>query len=112
MATIPVRGSRRTGGHPRMHGVDQELQVLDAGVGRDTVAEVEDVPRAAAGSAQDVARALAHEPGRTEQQGRLEVALNAAVMADARPRLVQVDAPVQRDYVGASASDRLEQMRR
>src|SRR5204863_3004187 len=85
--------------------------ILHARLGRYAVAEVEDVAGPAAGPPQHVARALADQIRRTEEDRRLEVALDAAVAADARPRLVELNAPVDRDQVGTRARDGFEQMR-
>src|SRR5256885_14116854 len=111
MQRMPVAGSRDTRGDPRMHGLDEQLEILPACLGRPAMAEVEDVSGPAAGPPQHVARALADQVRRTEKDRGLEVALDAAVPADARPRLVELNAPVDRDQVGSRARDGFAQMR-
>src|SRR4029077_17112757 len=97
MQRTPVSGDIR--GHPRMHGLDQELEVLDARRWRDAVSEVEDVPRPPVGATQDVHRAGANHVCGTQQHSRVEVALHPAAKADAPPPLIEVDVPVERHDV-------------
>jgi hypothetical protein len=47
-------------------GLDEQLQILDAGFRKDTVTEVEDVTGTPLCSAQNITRALADEVGRAE----------------------------------------------
>jgi len=44
---MAVDGSRDTRGHPRVHGLDQELEVFDSSFRKNAVPEVEDVAWAA-----------------------------------------------------------------
>src|SRR5690242_16407509 len=92
-----------------MHGLDEQLKVLDARVGRDAMPEVEDVSQPSVGAAQDVDRARADHAGRPKQHSRVEVALQAAFEPDALPPLIEVDAPVERHDVRAGRGDELEQ---
>src|SRR6058998_2394782 len=111
MHRIPVVGSRDTSRHPRMHRLDQELKILDAGLGQDAVAEIEDVTRSPRGATQDVARTLDHEPGRSEKHGGVEIALRTALESKAAPTLVERNPPVEGDDVRAGVDDRLQQGR-
>src|SRR5467141_1950136 len=109
MQRMPVDGSADMRGDPGVNGLDQQLQILDAGFRKYTVAEVEDVARTAPGSAQHIARALADKVGRPEQDRGVEVALDAVVVTDATPSFVELDSPVEGDDVRTGFGDRLEQ---
>src|SRR5436305_10449981 len=111
MQRMPVADSRDTRGDPRMHGLDEQLEILHACLGRHAMAEVEDVAGPAAGPPQHVACALADQTRRTEEDRGLEVALDDAVAADARPRLVELNTPVDRDQVGTRPRDGFEKVR-
>ena len=76
------------------------------------MAEVEDVARAAAGSVEDVVGGGLDALPRAEQDGRVEVPLDAALRADGEPALVERDAPVEADRVAARGGHRAEQVRR
>src|SRR5207247_9822021 len=97
MHRTPVVGSRDTSRHPRMHGFDEQLKILDAGLGQDAMAEIEDVTRSPRGTAQDVARTRDHERGRSEQHGGLEIALHTALESKAAPTRVERNPPVEGD---------------
>ena len=56
---------------------------------------------AAGGAAEDVERARLDPLPRPEQHGRVEVALDAAVVADLGPGAVELDPPVDADHVAA-----------
>src|SRR5579859_6784005 len=109
MHSTPVFRSADTRHLPFMDRLDEELQVLERRRRMDAVTEVENVTRPAARASQHVARSLAYQLGRPQQHGRVEVALDAAVVTDDRPPCIQWDAPVERDYVRAGRGYRLEQ---
>ena len=68
------------------------------------VAEVEDVAGPTARAAQHVSRRLLDVRPRPEQDRRVEIALNAALCADRRPRAVELDTPVEPDDVAAGVA--------
>ena len=111
MQRIPVRGSRDTGRHPEMNGVDEDLEILDGRVGQDAMSQVEDVAVAAARAVQHVARPLANQVWRPQQHSRVEIALDAQPVTDEAPSLVERQAPVERHYVRPGIRYRLEQTR-
>ena len=74
------------------------------------MAEVEDVAGPAAGEGEDLSRLACDDIERGEHHARIEVALDAAV-ADASPGLVEREAPVHADDIGAAARHRLEEVR-
>src|ERR1700674_3907527 len=98
MHKTPV-DSRDTRDLPLVDRLDEELQVLERGRGKHPMPEVEDVSRPSAGTAEDVAGACAHQFRRSQQDRRVEVALDAAVVADPRPTGLERHAPVERDDV-------------
>src|SRR5437588_12989060 len=102
MQSTPVRGSGDTGDLPLVDSLDQQLQVLQGRLRQHAVAEVEDVAGTAAGPPEDVLSALADELGGSQQDGRVEVALHAASVADAFPAAVQRHPPVQGAQVRAA----------
>src|SRR5712691_2354828 len=112
MQRMPVDLSDGMLGNPGMNSLDEQLEVVDGGFGRHAMTEVEDVTGAPACPSQHVARPLSNEAGGAEQNGRVEIALHAALESDAAPTMVERDAPVQRDDVRTSLRDRFEQARR
>src|SRR4029077_16046770 len=109
MQTTPIRSGNR--GDTLADGLDQRLQVLERTSWQHAVAEVEDMARAPGRPFEDVAHPLDHEPARAEQHRRIEVALHPELVADTPPGGVEVDAPVERDDIGARGCDQLEQPR-
>ena len=91
-----------------VHVARERLHVLDRRRRQDAVSEIEDVARAAGGAAQHVARAGEQAIARAEQQRRIEIALDAAVVADALPRLVERDPPVGADHVAAGLAHHVQ----
>ncbi len=79
----------------------ERLNVLQRGVGQYAVAEIEDVSRTPGGAAQHVVRGAEHAFHRREQQRRIEVPLDGAVVADHGPGLVEPLAPVHANHVPA-----------
>src|ERR1700687_5461556 len=110
MHKTPV-DSRDTRDLPFVHRLHEELQVLERGRGQHPMPEIEDVSRLSAGTAEDVADALAQQLWRAEQHRRVQVALDAAIVADPLPARLERDAPVKRKDVGPRRCDRLEQGR-
>src|SRR5260370_31015208 len=87
-----------------MDELHQSLQVLDRALRKYAVPEVEDVAGPPAGGLDDPASAvLDHGPG-PEQQGGVEIALDAAVVSDHAPGLPQVDPPVDADHLAAGVA--------
>src|SRR5437879_2035697 len=107
MHRMPVSADIR--GHPCVDRFDEQLKIFNAGFGKDTVSEVEDVAEAAVGASQHVARPLPDQVGRPEQHRGVEVSLDASVVPDSLPSLVERHTPVQRDDVRARACDGLQQ---
>src|SRR5687768_7204940 len=77
----------------------------------ETMAEVEDVTGPAGRALEHVARLIHRDLRSREERERIEVALDRAVPADSLPRLVEWDAPVDRDRVSPRFRHRLEQRR-
>src|SRR4051812_43212964 len=76
----------------RLHGLERRTR-------KHAVTEVEDVARAARRASQDLfARGKNPLPG-AKQQRRIHISLNPPVVADDRPRFVDVLAPVDADDV-------------
>src|SRR5260370_8386755 len=71
------------------------------------MSEVEDVAGPAGRAAKDVARAFAYQLRRAEQDGRVQVALDAPVVTDSLPAGVERNAPVERHDVRPSRRNRL-----
>src|SRR5450759_5661131 len=107
MQRTPV-DSRDTCDLPLVHRLDEDLQMLQWRRRQDPVPEIEDVARPAAGTAENVAGALAHKLRRPEEHRRIEVALDAAVVADPIPARVERHPPVQRYDVWSRGRYRLE----
>src|SRR5205807_1383379 len=86
--TAPTRTpcSGRSGGcGPLMHVLDQPLQSLGGSLGMDAVAQVEDVARPHTTPLQDGVGLAAHDLPRRLQDERVEIPLDAAVVADTPP---------------------------
>src|SRR5882762_5718200 len=109
MHSTPVDASGDTRDLPLVDRVHQQLQIFERGRRQHSVAEVEDVARPSSGSAEDFASALAYELGWAQQHGRIEVALNAAVVAHTLPADIERHPPVERDDIWAGRRDRLDQ---
>ena len=75
------------------------------------MAQIEDVAGPSRGALQHVVRAGQHPLDRSEQQGRIEVALHGAIQSDALPGLVERHAPVNPDHVTPGRRHRFEQGR-
>src|SRR5689334_4479184 len=77
------------------------------GLGKHTVAEVEDVAGPAGGAFEDGRYLTVALGGRSEQRDRLEIPLNRAI-PDPRPCRVERNAPVDADHVAARCRKILE----
>src|SRR5438270_12354076 len=91
MQRIPVES--RIDWDPFLDRLDQQLEVLQRRVGKDAVAEVEDVAGAPAGPSQHVPGPPADQLGRAEQDGRVAVALDAT-LAEPGPAGVAAHSPI------------------
>ena len=96
----------------RVHELDEPAEHVGVGRRQHAVAEVEDVPGPAAGSGEHVERARLDALPRAEQQRRVEVALDAALLAGDLPAGVERHAPVEPDHVAAGRRHAREQRRR
>ncbi len=76
------------------------------------MAEIENVPGAPAGAAKDVLGSGEQAIGWSEQERRVEIALDAPVVAHDRPGLVERDPPVDTDHVAAGLAHVAEERRR
>src|SRR5260370_16961260 len=101
-------GSRDTRDLPLVDRLDEELQVLERGRGQHAMSEVEDVAGPAARAAKDVARAFAYQLRRAEQDGRVQVALDAPVVTDSLPPGVERNAPAERHHARPTPRNRLQ----
>src|SRR5260370_35885371 len=87
-----------------MDELHQSLQVLDRALRKYAVPEVEDVAGPPAGGLDDPASAVLDQGPGPEQQGGVQIALDAAVVSDHAPGLPQVDPPVEADHVAAGVA--------
>src|SRR5438445_64735 len=94
-----------------MHQLHHGLQRFDRRIGEDAVAEVEDVAGPAPGAAEDVAHSRLERGARSEQRRGVQVPLDRLRRADALPRRVQRDAPIDADHVAARRREVLEEAR-
>jgi len=78
-----------------LHERGELRQRARVGTGQDSVAEVEDVPGPAAGACQHIERSLLDALPRPQQDGGIEIALDAALVPDRLPAGVERDAPVE-----------------
>src|SRR5919198_1797121 len=110
----PKTAPSSSGGNDGSSLVDelhQAAKVVRMRVRQYAVAQVEDVARAASGAAKDVLRGRLHALPWAEEDRRVEVALDAPVLADLRPAAVERDAPVEADHVAARVAHRSQQVR-
>src|SRR5450759_1193863 len=108
MHKTPVE-SRDTRDLPLVHGLDEELQILERSRRENPVPQVEDMARPATCVAEDLAGALTHEIGGAKQHRRIQVALDATIVTNPLPADVQRYAPVERHDVRSRRRYRLEQ---
>src|SRR5712691_1522678 len=86
----------------------QRLNMFQRRRWKNAVAQIEDVAGTSAGALEDFVGRGEHAIEWTEQQRRVEVALNRAVRSDALPRLVQRRAPVGANHVAAGRAQLAE----
>src|SRR5215472_4539873 len=85
--------------------VDDVEDGVDGGVGDDAVAEVEDVAGTAGGEGEDLADAEFEEIFERKERDGVKIALHGNVGAYGAPALVERDAPVEADDVGAGLAE-------
>src|SRR5260370_12540920 len=93
-----------------MHGIDECNHVIDWSLGKDSVSEVENVTGAAGGLIENRASARSDFANVGEQRDWIEVALHRDIMMEPRPRVGEIDAPIQPDHVAACFAHQLEQV--
>ena len=82
---------------------------VGVGTGQHTVAQVEDMAFEFRGGVEDLAGLGLHHGRRREENGRVEIALERLAGTDPAGRLVQRNAPVHPDHVGAGLAHEPEQ---
>ena len=92
-----------------MDGVDEGDGVIDGGSGEDAVAEVEYVTGSGGGLIENAFGSLADLARAGEEGDRVDVALNGHVVAETGPHVVQFDAPIETDDVGAGVTHLFQQ---
>src|SRR5260370_3799640 len=95
MQRTPVFASCN-GGHSFANRLDERLDVFERAAREYAVAEVENVAGATGREPEHASRPTDHALGGSEQDGRVQVALYTQVVADSRPTLLHVYAPVER----------------
>src|SRR6476659_8214978 len=103
--------SRRSVAFMRVHPFDDGLHAVRRSPGQDAVPQIEDEAAPAAGLSEHVAHGGFQRLLRRHEQDGVEVSLDR-LLADARPRLFQIDAPVHADDVAAGAGEVLQEARR
>src|SRR5438445_11403149 len=97
MHRTPVSGSGDTGWNPRVHGLDEELEVFDSRLRQHPVTQVEDVAGPAGCPPQHVVRPCPDKLRLSEQHRPGEVALDAPPASAATPPRRDGAAPAERD---------------
>ena len=92
----------------RVDVLGKHLHVLDRCGRQDAVTEIENVANAAGDASQYVVGLREHALHRAEQEGRIEIALDRAVVSDPLPRDVERDPPVHADDVAARCTELFE----
>ena len=95
-----------------MHVRSERLDLFDRRVRQDAMAEIEDVARPSAAAVAGYRRLREQSLARSEQQRRIQIALNAAVVAQIAPRFVERLPPVDADDVAARLGDLGQDCRR
>src|SRR5262245_34698941 len=99
--------SRTATGSAAMHEIDDGADGRHIRFGQNAVAEIEDVTRPAARPRQDVTDLTRALRGGREQPRRIEVSLDRAV-ADARPRGIERDPPIDADHIATGRREVLQ----
>src|SRR2546425_2060575 len=107
---ITSTASREGGGSAAMHEIHDRPHGSDVRLGKNAVAEIEDVARPPTGSREDVADLTGTLRGGREQRRGLEIALDRAV-SNAGPRGIQRNPPVDANDVAARRGEVLEERR-
>ena len=86
-----------------MHQIDEPLEVVDGRLGQQGAARAKDVTRLLHGRrlVQNSGCLLLDELPRSQEQGWIQVSLDAFVKADGVPRIIDGDAPIDADDVVA-----------
>src|SRR5919202_1530459 len=99
MRTTAARGSDTRFDGRFLHVFRQAPQDGRVCVWHDSMPKVENMTRPSCSTVENSARlGLDPLPG-TQQSGRIEISLDAAVVAHLRPAAVELDAPVEPDHV-------------
>ena len=95
-----------------VHVLCERLDVIDGCRRQNPVAEIKNVPRPSLRPIEHVFGSRQHAIERPKEKGGIEIALNRAVVADAIPRVVQVNAPVCADDVATRLAQVVKDVRR
>ena len=90
---------RQDAGTQFLHRLHQGNRILHGGLLVDAVAQVEDVPRSAAGLIEHVFHAATDFIRTGQQNRRIKIALNGLVVANRLPGVVEANPPVDPDHV-------------
>src|SRR6266576_2016175 len=91
-----------------MNGVDQAAKHVRVSWGEYPVPEVEDVAGTITGARQDILHARLDGLPAGQQQRGVEVALNATIITDTLPRVVEFNAPIHAHDSAASLGHQLK----
>src|SRR6185437_14866938 len=91
-----------------MHQIGDELDVFERRLWQDTVPEIEDMTIAHPDLVQDRTHLSLDLITRREEHDRIEVALHRVIVPDPPPALVDIDAPVHTDDIGAGRGEQIE----
>ena len=86
-----------------MHMPRERLHVLDGRHRQDAVSEIEDVSGAPGGAREDVIRRGDRAVDRSEEERRIEVALDRPIGSDFLPCLIERRAPVDADHLSVAS---------
>src|SRR5260370_11398029 len=91
------------------HKLDESFYVFERGFRQNSVAQIEDVPGPAAGLTQNRRRARAQLLLPGEEQDGIEIALHCPLKLQATPRLIEREAPVNSNNLGAGLFHRRQE---
>src|ERR1035437_5710539 len=92
--------------------IDERDYVIDRRIRKYSVAEIEDMSGASARLIENRAGACPEFGNVREQRDRIEIALHRHAVIEPRPRVGEIDAPIQADNVAARLAHQLEQVSR
>src|SRR6185312_9307738 len=95
-----------------MHRVNQLAQQTGIGGSQHAMSKVKDVPRAISGTTQDILHTLLNRRPGGKQHRRIKISLNAPIIADTSPCLIQLNTPIDANHITTSRSHRFQQCRR